>query len=335
MITGSQILERQLADETHLRTLRRMVSSGQRMTEMIEQLLDLTRARLAGGLGFARVYKRLDVASLIQRTVEELRVAHPAREIVVEVIGDCETSGDGDRLLQLFSNLVANAIHHGADGSPVVVKVDGSGREIAVRMENRGFIPPDLLPTIFDPFRNRSKASKSHGLGLGLFICQQIAIAHGGCVCVESSEASGMTVFTVTVPRRFNSPKHAMQAGSPKRILIVDDDDNIRDSLREVFEEEGYEATTASNGREALELLSQGTSRPDVVILDLVLPVLDGSKVYQAMQADATLSKIPVIVSTSNPARAPSGVIVVPKPLKLDRLLDVVAEFFWPQADDS
>jgi CheY-like chemotaxis protein len=274
------------------------------------------------------------VASLIQRTVEELRIGHPEREVVVEVLGDCETSGDGDRLLQLFSNLVANAIHHGSAGSPVMIKVDGSGREIAVRVENRGVIPPDLLPTIFDPFRTRSKSSKSHGLGLGLFISQQIAIAHGGCVFVESSAASGMTVFTATVPRRFSSPKHAMQAGSPKRILIVEDDENIRDSLREVFEEEGYEASTASNGREALELLSQGTSRPDAVILDLVLPVLDGSKVYQAMQADPMLSKIPVVVSTSTPARAPSGVIVVPKPLKLDRLLDVVAELFWPQPSD-
>ena len=115
-------------------------------------------------------------------------------------------------------------------------------------------------------------------------------------------------------------------------MLIVDDDENIRESLREAFEEEGHEAATAANGREALELLNHSSPRPDVVILDLVLPVLDGGRVYQAMQADAALSKIPVIVSTSNPARAPSGVVVVPKPLKLDRLLDSVAALFRDDA---
>ena len=82
---------------------------------------------------------------------------------------------------------------------------------------------------------------------------------------------------------------------------------------------------TASNGQEALDLVTGGVLRPDVVILDLVLPVVDGARVYQALQADATTARIPVIVSTSNPGRAPAGVIVIPKPLKLDRLLDAVA----------
>ncbi len=113
-------------------------------------------------------------------------------------------------------------------------------------------------------------------------------------------------------------------------MLIVDDDADIRDSLREAFEEEGYEASTAANGAEALALLTQ-KAPPGVVILDLVLPVMDGSRVYQAMQADEALANIPVIVSTSNPARAPSGVVVIPKPLKLDRLLDTVAELWSPQ----
>jgi CheY-like chemotaxis protein len=334
LITGAQILERQLSDEAQLRTLKRMQSAGQRMTGMIEQLLDLTRARLAGGLGFARVHKRVTVADLVQRTIDELRIAHPEREIIVETVGDSTTIGDADRLLQLFSNLIANAIHHGAAGSPVSVRVDGRDGEIAIGVQNNGHIPSDLLPTIFDPFRAReSKSSRSRGLGLGLFICQQIAMAHGGGVSVESSETAGGTTFTVELPRRDRSPRLPAQAGGPKSILIVDDDENIRDSLREVFEDEGYDAATASNGREALEILTEGPRRPDAVILELVLPVIDGFRVYQAMQADVALSKIPVIVSTSNPAHAPSGVILVPKPLKLDRLLRTVAGLFTPAAD--
>lgn len=324
ILTGAELLGLQLSDEGQRRTLQRMTSAGARMTDMIEQLLDLTRARLADGLGFARARKRLDVGSLVRRTIDELRGAHPEREIIVEILGDGTTSGDANRLLQLFSNLLANALHHGTSGSAVAVTVDGGEREILVCVRNHGVIPQDVRPRIFDPFRERQSASsKSRGLGLGLFISQQIALAHGGSVAVESSDDTG-TICTVRLPRRSVGQKHANVGGHPTAILIVDDDENIRDSLREAFEEAGYAAVTASNGREALELLTQRTSRPACVILDLVM---DGSRVYQAMQADAALAKIPVIVPTSNPARAPSGVIVVPKPLQLDRLLDTVAEF--------
>ena len=102
-------------------------------------------------------------------------------------------------------------------------------------------------------------------------------------------------------------------------------DEVIRETLREAFAGEGYVATTAADGREALQELRHGRRRPDVVILDLVMPVLDGAHVYQAMQADPELAQIPVIVSTSEPTRAPAGAILIPKPVKLARLLDTVA----------
>jgi two-component system, sensor histidine kinase and response regulator len=327
--TGTQLLERQLADEGLLRTLRRMARAGQRMKDMIEQLLDLTRARLAGGLGFLPSRTRLDVGELVQRTVEELRGAHPTRAIAVEVLGDCTISGDTDRLLQLFSNLIANALVHGTPGSAVSVTSEGTAREVVVRVRNRGVIAEDLLPTIFDPFRARQGTSKSQGLGLGLYISQQIALAHGGGVSVQSTEGTG-TIFTVRLPKRSGS-RHAHLSESPKTILIVDDDQSVLDSLRGALEEEGHTVPTASSGQEALELLLAGPTRPDVVILGLVLPIVDGDRIHRAMQANAALAKIPVIVSTSTPARAPSGVIVVPKPLKLDHLLDILAEL-WQQA---
>jgi CheY-like chemotaxis protein len=337
ILTGAQLLERQLTDPTQLRVVKRMTSSGERMSDMIEQLLDLTRARLAGGLGFVRVRKRLDVANLVQRTIEELRAGHPEREVTMEHEGDCTTTGDSHRLLQLFSNIIANALNHGSPGAPISICISGREREIAVTVRNKGVIPEDLIPTIFDPFRSRQRnSSKARGLGLGLFISQQIAVAHGGTVSLESPAkgsgsapgSTGETVFTVEIPRRLVGAKHETANGAPRTVLIVDDDENIRDSLREAFEEEGYEASTASNGHEALNRLTQDARRPDVVILDLVLPVLDGGRVYQAMQADTVLARVPVIVSTSNPSRAPTGAIVVPKPLKLDRLLHTVAELW-------
>lgn len=329
ILSGAQLLELRLSDPAHLQTIGRMTKAGGRMVAMIEQLLDLTRARLGGGLGFLRTRKRIDLRALVENVVDELRQAHPDREVRVEVEGDVSTSGDADRFLQLFSNLVGNALEHGAAGSPVVVSVRGSGDDITVRVHNQGAIPEGALSTLFDPFRDRRRtASRSRGLGLGLFISQQVAIAHGGRIDVESSEASG-TSFVVRIPRRsVEAVANGADEMRAAKILVVDDDENIRDSLRDAFEERGYDAVTASDGREALEILHHSGERPDLVVLDLVMPIVDGWRVYDAMQADAALAKIPVVVSTSNPSVAPSGAIVIAKPLKLPRLLSTVEQLF-------
>src|SRR5690606_5216735 len=100
---------------------------------------------------------------------------HQEREIQLELHGNCSGWGDADRLLQLFSNLVANAISHSTGDTPVKVSVTGSGSEITVCIHNQGVIPEELLPHLFDPFRSRKGSnSASKGLGLGSFICQQI-----------------------------------------------------------------------------------------------------------------------------------------------------------------
>ena len=337
MIMGTAWLQRQIADEAQMHTLRQMMAAGHRMTEMIEQLLDLTRARLAGGLGLWCARKHLDLGELVQRAVDELRLTNPDREIVIEADGDCTTWGDPDRLLQLFSNLVGNAVHHGTQGGRVSLSLAGREREIVIQIRNGGVIPPEVLPAIFEPFRGRTtSSSRPGGLGLGLFISQEIARAHDGDIGVDSNSTSG-TVFTVRLPRRrehvaqTNAAKPLKDSRSgTKIVLIVEDEEHIRESLREAFENEGYHAVTASSGLEALDLLVNGPKRPDVLILDLVLPVIGGDRLYQAIRENANLAGIPVIVSTSNPATAHPGVLVVSKPLNLERVLDVVAGL-WPK----
>lgn len=319
MLTGAHVLEHELSDEGCRHTLRQMTLAGQRMTAMIEQLLDLTRARLAGGLGFVGARARLDVASLVQRAVEELRVAHPNREIVVQLHGDSVTSGDADRLLQLFSNLLANALQHGASGSPITIIVDGRAGDISVTVHNLGVIPPELLPILFEPFRGRpGRSSRSHGLGLGLFISQQIAVAHGGNVSVASNPREG-TTFTAWIARRVVGERPL--AATPRSLLIVDDDDNIRGSLQAAFEERGYRVSGAAGEIDAREMLSKGP-RPDVLILNL--PASRASWLHQTLQAEPSLAAIPVVWCTARPAAAPAGVQVLTKPLKLDRLFEAV-----------
>jgi len=109
-------------------------------------------------------------------------------------------------------------------------------------------------------------------------------------------------------------------------ILIVDDERDIRDSLKEFFEEEGFGVVTASNGAEALEALQSG-DLPCVVILDLLMPFVSGNEVYEEMQRTPRLAGVPVVVSTSDPSRAPSGVLIMKKPVDLGRLLSAVEQY--------
>jgi CheY-like chemotaxis protein len=112
-------------------------------------------------------------------------------------------------------------------------------------------------------------------------------------------------------------------------LLIVDDEQDILDSLAEYFEDHGFNVATARNGSEAWAVLTGGKP-PDVVLLDLLMPVMGGNVLYDRMQADPRLAQLPVIISTSDPSRAPSGLIIMKKPMKLERLLGVVRQAAEP-----
>jgi CheY-like chemotaxis protein len=107
-------------------------------------------------------------------------------------------------------------------------------------------------------------------------------------------------------------------------VLVVDDEEGLCETLRDVFEDEGYSVRTVSNGRDALRVLRAMKVKPCVVILDLLMPILDGNAVYEAMKADPDLAKIPIVISTSDPSQAPSGALIMRKPIALDVLLAAV-----------
>lgn len=200
ILTAAFLLEHRSQDDMVRDAAQRIMRSGRRMTRLIEDLLDLTRARLAGGIVLTR--GRADLAALVDRVVQEHRTAHPGRDIEVQIEGDTTGEWDADRLQQIASNLIGNALQHGEPG-PVAVRIDGSERDqVVLSVRNRGVIPPDVLEGIFDPFRGGDRApGRGDGLGLGLFIAQQIALAHKGQIEVESRQG-GDTVFRVTMPRR-------------------------------------------------------------------------------------------------------------------------------------
>lgn len=178
----------------------RILSSAERMSNMVAQLLDLTRSRLAGGITVER--KPVRLGEIVTEAIEELRLIHPQRTITWEARGDDRTLGDQGRLAQVVSNLVGNAVEHGDPGQPVLVALVATGDRLALTVQNPGPpIPPELLRVIFDPFRRTTaRGEQARGLGLGLFISQQIVLAHGGDIDVRSTAAEG-TVFTVRLAR--------------------------------------------------------------------------------------------------------------------------------------
>jgi CheY-like chemotaxis protein len=110
---------------------------------------------------------------------------------------------------------------------------------------------------------------------------------------------------------------------SHKTILVVDDDEDIRELLKDALEDAGYVVRVAENGREGLDSL-QKLDHPCMVLLDLIMPVMTGNELYEAMQADPALASIPVVVSTSDPRRAPAGAELLNKPVDLRTLMRVV-----------
>ncbi|MCU1282692.1 MAG: Histidine protein kinase AsgD, partial [bacterium] len=199
ILMGASALQRYASPATELKVVGRIQSSAERMRRMIEQLLDLTRARHGGGIPVE--LKSCDVAGVVRRVLDELEMAHPERTLTLDVRGDATGECDGDRLGQVVSNLVGNAIRHGERDGRVDVILEGDGDAVTLTVRNSGApIAPELLPVMFDPFR-RGNASSSGGLGLGLFITQQIVHAHGGTIDVMSSAESG-TTFAVRLPRR-------------------------------------------------------------------------------------------------------------------------------------
>ncbi|HEV7815952.1 MAG TPA: hybrid sensor histidine kinase/response regulator [Janthinobacterium sp.] len=185
-------------------TANRIQASARRMAQMVDQLLDLARIRSGGMQLRTGTHDYADICALV---ADELQTPGKPARIHVASSGNVSGVVDVGLFSQVMSNLLCNALNHGAEGQPVQLEIDGGGRDvIVVRVANLGVIPPQLLPRIFEPFHQGSASRKSaQGLGLGLYTVSMFVQAHGGDVKVASDAQRG-TVFTVTMPRRGPAP---------------------------------------------------------------------------------------------------------------------------------
>lgn len=177
--------------------------SATRATEIVNQLLDLTRVRLGSGLRVIR--EQMDMSFVARQLVDEMRAAHPERTFKIESSGNTEGNWDRPRIGQVLSNLLGNAVQYGFRDLAITVFINGEATDVTLSVHNDGVpIPPRAIGGIFDALVRTGEGENAHlqsnNLGLGLYITKEIVSAHGGKIKVVSSEKYG-TTFTAAFPR--------------------------------------------------------------------------------------------------------------------------------------
>jgi phosphoserine phosphatase RsbU/P len=194
------LLERGGISEQQRNVVARISRAVDRVRTLIGDLLDFTQAKL--GRGLSMNLRDMDLHQIIGDSVADLQVAFAGREVRhVRGAGSGACVADADRIVQAVGNLVSNAATHGAPGRPITVTTTRTAHALTIAVHNEGQpIPPELVPTLFQPLvRGTPERSGDGGIGLGLFIVQQIVQRHGGSAGVESTEDGG-TTFTLTIP---------------------------------------------------------------------------------------------------------------------------------------
>jgi len=203
LMAASVILRRNDLDHRLRTTVERIISSGSRANRMIRDLLDFAQARGTGTIPVERV--PLDLAKVISQLIEEIQLGAPNRTIRLQQIGDAQGQWDPDRIAQIVTNLVGNAVEHSPPDTTVNVRVEGRGDLVALSVHNEGDPIQDTeLPMLFEAYK-RGKGGdhgshKAQGIGLGLFITKKLVEAKGGSISVHSTAQEG-TTFTVLLPR--------------------------------------------------------------------------------------------------------------------------------------
>jgi signal transduction histidine kinase/CheY-like chemotaxis protein len=291
-----------------------IVTEAERLTSLINDVLDIAKME-AGKIEWRM--EQIQIEEVIERAFNATAALFERSGLDANIKidgGIPPIRGDRDRLIQVLINLISNAVKFTDEGSVTCAARVTEG-ELWVRVIDTGIgIAPEDCPRVFEKFKQvgDTLTDKPKGTGLGLAICVQIIEHHGGRIWVESAIGVGSTfLFTLplmvapqpsTLPRfdalihqlqRQMVPPHDAESGQ-KRILIVDDDAHIRELLRQELEQVGYEAIEASDGFAAIQQVK--TLKPDLVILDVMMPQMNGFDAAAVLRNDPEVAAIPIIM---------------------------------------
>jgi CheY-like chemotaxis protein/anti-sigma regulatory factor (Ser/Thr protein kinase) len=240
---------------------------------------------------------------------------------------------DQERIEQVLVNLLQNAIKYSPQGGQILVSVQRSGAEARISVQDPGIgIPRDEQPKLFQRFFRAANATTRNysGLGIGLFISHEIVHHHGGRFEVQSDVGAGST-FVFYLPL---SPRADSSAGARARVLLVDDDPEILEATGQVLREWGYAVDEARDGQTALSLARN--ARPDLMLVDLMMPVMDGWTLIQRLREEKVAPDVPVVVFSADrdareKARHLDARAALRKPFELEELQDVVERLLPPK----
>jgi PAS domain S-box-containing protein len=301
----------QLDAEKTARAVETIERTTRLQVRLIEDLLDISRI-VSGKLTVERGV--VDLGSVIEAAIETVRSAAEARGLELRVFAPAElllVGGDGARLEQVVGNLLGNALKFTPKGGVVTVAWRREGGHAEIRVADTGVgIPPDVLPHVFDRFRQAdSSTTRRHGgLGLGLAIVRHLVELHGGTIAAESrGEGQGATFrveLPLHIPAELGWPTRpgrvVARAADPHalvglQVLAVDDEADILESLETILSAAGATVATATSTTAALARFD--AKHPDVVVSDLAMPERDGFALLRALRASG--ATVPVIALTA------------------------------------
>ena len=297
-----------------------IVSEGMRLTKLINEVLDVAKieaGKMQWNMNTLMITEVIDRAFSATSALFEQKGLTPIRETESDLPN---IYGDKDRLIQVVINLISNAVKFTEQGN-VTCRVKQTDQSIVVSVIDQGvgISEPDQ-PKVFERFKQvgDTLTDKPQGTGLGLPISKEIVEHHGGRIWVESELGKGST-FSFSLPiatvieNKVQIPainfdtlldqlkKRVMfdsqlsgQSGSPKNILVIDDDASIRSLLRQVLEAKGYVVREAENGQEAIAKVRE--SRPDLITLDVIMQGINGYEVASILKSDPATLDIPIII---------------------------------------
>jgi len=293
-----------------------IVSEGVRLTALINDVLDIAKME-AGKVDWKD--EPVAIAQLIERAT--IATASLFDQNQVELVVDVDENlpsirGDEDKLMQVVINLISNAVKFTEQGT-VTCKAQKQGETVLVQVIDSGIgIAEEDLPKVFEKFKQVGDTliNKPKGTGLGLPICKEIIEHHGGHIWVESQMGVGSTfAFWLPMPESHGDMgwQHLVQKlthvctedsedqqQQDRVILVVDDDANIRELLSQHLDIEGYEVRQAANGQEAIAQIKQ--EKPDLVVLDVLMPKLNGFDVAAILKNDPETMQIPILMISAD-----------------------------------
>jgi len=300
-----RVLERgDVLSQQYATLLEIMVRQSGHLARMVDDLLDVERLTAARRITLNR--RPMNLAECARGCVTALRLREEyGKHNITMRIEDIWIDGDSDRVAQILTNLLSNACKYTRPEGKIVLGIRPENDRAVICVEDDGDgIPADLLPRIFELFVQGDRLSDRHpgGLGLGLTLVRRLAQLHGGTIEAHSNGTGRGSTFTVRIPRIEKVPETTVSRIAPvrskrgRRILIVEDNTDAREALREALELSGHQIFEADSGASGVE--SALANRPDTALIDIGLPGFDGYEVARRIRSSSESQGMMLIALT-------------------------------------